>query len=1721
MKMTERRSFLESVVAFCLQKRLVVFLLLSLFIGWGVLVAPFDWRLGGILRDPVPVDALPDIGENQQIVFTMWTGRSPQDVEDQITYPLTTALMGIQGLRTIRSFSFFGFSSIYLIFRDDMEFYASRSRILEKLNSLPPALLPNEVKPSLGPDSTGLGQVYWYTLEGRDAEGKPAGGWDLHELRRVQDWYLRYALQSVAGVSEVSSIGGFVQEYQVEADPERMRVYGISLGQLYEALRASNQEVGARTLEINRVEYVIRARGYIKQIKDIEDTVVRAKGGTPILVRDIARVVLGPAPRRGALDKDGAEAVGGVVVARYGANPLAVIKEVKRKIQEISAGLPQKRLADGRISKITVVPFYDRSDLIYETLATLEEAISLEILVTILVVIVMLMHLGSSLLIAGTLPLAVLMCFIAMRLAGVDANLVALSGIAIAIGTMVDMGIVLSENIVQALEEPKPEETPMESILRATVEVGSAVVTAVATTVISFLPVFAMEASEGKLFRPLAFTKTFALLASLVVALTLLPPLALTFFRLRSEDAEGRRFWRQAFAAFGDLLMVIGGSGLFAILPAAWRAWLGGALIFLGVWRLTRRFLGERWQRRMDGLGRWLVALLVLLLLTKAWMPLEYEQGFLRNLVFVFVLVGGLLGLFSLFRLFYTDLLRFFLRRRWVFLGAPLLLCVLGLSIWLGFAHVFSWLPPTLAQIGIAKETTQKSSLWANLSEAFPGLKREFMPDLDEGSFLLMPTTMPHASMGEVLDVLRKLDLATRSVPEVSQVVGKLGRVESAMDPAPISMFENVIHFKAKYRILPDGRRIRQWRPQIHKPQDIWDAIVEATKIPGTTSAPLLQPIKARIVMLQSGMRAPMGIKVRAPNLKTLEETALALEKLLKEVPQIEAATVAADRVVGKPYLEFIIDRRAIARYGLKLAQVQRVIEMAIGGARVTTTIEGRERYDVILRYPRELRNQWDTLKRIMVDTPQGTQIPISQIASLRYQRGPQSIKSEDTFLTAYVLFDRKSQYNEIEAVEAAKAYLERKQKEGLLSIPAGVSYLFAGTYQDQIRAEKRLAIVLPLALLLIVIILYLQFGSFSVTWMIFSGILVAWAGGFLMLWLYAQPWFLDISIWGASMREIFRIQPYAMSVAIWVGFIALFGIASDDGVVMATYLEQSFQEKKPQSVEEIREATIFAGERRIRPCLMTTATTLLALLPVLSSSGRGADIMIPMAIPSFGGMLIELLTLFLVPVLYAWREERKLKRAQKKGRDLPMAAIAASVAFLFILPSGSGAWAQSMPPVKEKIAAFPAMPPTLREIPDAAMLWKMVKKNNPTLKRLQQQLGVAAAKVKQAGAWPDLEIGVQASNFSLPTFEPTMMTGIEYSVSQRFPILSRLQAQKDIAKAEIHKLQSQILEERLSLAYNLRETLLALYDLREQWRFQAEAYAITTQALAIARIRYALNKAKKQDLLQAFVLLARLRQQALLLELKAKTFHHTLQQLAPYTQATSSSTTSAPSEKSIPSEKLAATTPSEKSAASVFFQRLLPSASLPQSVQEVLERAHRARPILRFWQIDDRQSTMLLQLARAQYWPDVMVRLSFRQRFPNSMDQGEPFLSLGIQIPLPTWGNPARQGLAEEAAARRLTAKMRIRETLSGIRKQAQDALATLQNLKQQQELYQKQLLPLAEESYKASLASYQVGQEDFLSLLQNLRVFLQNRLESLRLSIQATQTRLRLHSIAGDLSI
>ena len=1160
---------LNHIINYFLDNRLITILLLVALILWGFSVSPFDWHTGVLPRDPIPVDAIPDIGENQQIVATEWMGRSPKDIQDQVTYPLTTSLLGIPGVKTIRSTSMFGMSFIYILFEDNIEFYWSRSRVLEKLNSLPPGTLPEGVQPALGPDATALGQIFWYTLEGRNPEtGEPTGGWDPDELRTIQDFYVKYSLAASEGVSEVASVGGFVKEYQVEINPTAMRAYDVSIMDIMSAIQKSNLDIGAETIEMNKAEYLVRGIGYIKTVSDLEEAVVTVRKGLPVRIKDVAFVNIGPASRRGGLDKEGVEAVGGVVVARYGSNPLAVIDQLKTKITEMSAGLPQKTLADGTVSKVTIVPFYDRTGLIRETIGTLETALSHEILICIIVIIVLIFNLRASVVISSILPITVLTAFILMRYTHVEANIVALSGIAIAIGVMVDIGVVIVESIVRNMDEDRkklPEDqaqkyTPTTGLIfRSIKEVSGALTTGMMTTVISFLPVFAMQAQEGKLFGPLAYTKTFTLLAAFVLSFIILPTLVYYIFS-----------WRLPFS------------------------------------KRLKPFKSLKTRAAVN----LVVLLIAVIYLTTAWLPIGPKAGFTVNFLFVVLSIALILGLLWTLVLYYERILRWCLSNRWKFMLIPCLTLLVG--VW----------------------------IWRNMGE-------EFMPNFDEGSFLLMPTSMPHTGIEQNLQLIETVDKRVSAIPEVEVAVGKWGRVNSALDPAPVQMFENTIILKPEY-LQTDSGLIRQWRDHIRKKEDVWQEIVNVSHLPGLTSAPKLQPIEARLVMLSTGMRAPMGLKVSGPDLESIQQAGIALEAALKDIPTILPSTVFYDRAVGAPYLEIKLNRRNMARHGVTVADLQEIISVAIGGMPLTTTVEGRERFPVRLRYPRELRNNPEALSRLIIPTASGVQIPLGDVVEIGYAKGAQMIQSENTFLVGYVIFDKIEGKAEVDVVREAEEILKSKINSGEIRLPAGVSYKFAGNYEQQQRAAKRLMIVIPISLLAILLLLYFRFRTVTASLIHFSGVFVAFAGGFILLWLYAQPWFLNFSFGGENLRDVFQIHPVNLSIAVWVGFIALFGIATDDGVLMGTYIHDTFLQENPRTKAEIREAVVAAGLKRIRPAAMTAATTLIALLPVLTSTGKGSDIMIPMAIPTFGGMLIQSMTVFVVPVLQCWWRESKINHKNK-----------------------------------------------------------------------------------------------------------------------------------------------------------------------------------------------------------------------------------------------------------------------------------------------------------------------------------------------------------------------------------------------------------------------------------------------------------------------------------------
>ena len=1159
------------LISWCLKNTFLVLVAIAAALGAG-------WYA----LQHIPIDAIPDIGEKQVIVFADWPGRSPQDVDDQVTYPLTIAMSGTPGVKVIRSASGFGFSMVFVIFDDSIDYYWARSRVLERMN-IARGRLPAGVEPVLGPDATALGQVYWYTVEGE--------GFDLAELRTVQDWYIRYQLNAVQGVSEVASAGGYVKQYQIDVDPVKLRAHGVTLPEVTEAVRRSNIDVGAKVIEINQVEFFIRGIGFIKSTEDLENVVLRSTGGTPLYVRNVATVKLGPEFRRGALDKGGGEAVGGVVTMRYGENPLSVIRRVKEKIKEISPGLPEKTLPNGRVSKIRIVSFYDRTGIIYETIDTLREALTEEAIAAAIVVFVFLLHFRSSLAIVTTLPLSVAMSFFAMYLLGIDSNIMSLAGLAIAIGDVADMGVIMTENIYRHIAKNDGSKTYYQCVEEGAHEVGWAILTAVSNTVISFIPVFALTDQEGKLFTPLAYTKTFAIAASAILSITVVP--VLTYHLLKPV-----RWGKSISAALAGAVGIAGSAA---------------------AWGLFHTFLpsdasdsGHVPMSLAIGIG---LALIVYRMTQERLLPLE--ENFVSRAILAV----------------YVPTLRWVLAHKAMFLSIPVAIVIIGLLTSLGFRRMMYPVEATLARFDL---NPNQVKIYSDLAHRFPGLGREFMPPLDEGSLLYMPSLVPAGSLSSALEVISDQDRAILSVPEVESCVGKLGRAETALDPAPIGMVETIIMLKpvSQWRTLRQERFYDGW-PEWSKPplRYVWPDRRKITKaeilaelqaktdIPGVLPT-WLQPIQTRLIMLQSGFKAMMGVKIYGSDLAEIERIGLELEPLLKSVPG--ATDVVADRITGKPYIEFAIDREKIARFGVNIRDVQDVIEVAIGGENLTMSVEGRERYPIRVRYPRELRDNLEDLEHILVPAANGAHIPITQVADLRYTVGPQEIKSENALLVGYVTLNTRDR-DEVSVVEDADALIRAKIESGELKFPPGYYYQWAGQFENQVRAMKRLWILLPLCLGLQFILLYMAFGRWWVAAFIFADIIVSIAGGFLML-----AW------WG-----------YNWSVAVAVGFIALLGVAEDDSVLIATYLTQLFGERdrQPQTVDEVREMVVEAGSKRIRPCLMTTATTVIGLMPVVLAEGRGSDVMQPMAIPSLGGMAMSVVTIFIIPCVYSWVEERRLRR--------------------------------------------------------------------------------------------------------------------------------------------------------------------------------------------------------------------------------------------------------------------------------------------------------------------------------------------------------------------------------------------------------------------------------------------------------------------------------------------
>ena len=1042
------RGPVAGLIALCARNRLLTILCVAAASAWGF-----------VALSRTPLDAIPDLSDVQVIVYAEWPGRSPDLVEDQITYPISATLLGAPGIRAVRGQSLFGVSLVYAIFEDGTDLYWARSRVLEYLDTARSSL-PAGVTPTIGPDATGVGWVFEYALVDR------SGGHDLAELRSLQDWHLRYALTSVPGVSEVASVGGFVREYQVNVDPNDLASRGVSLQQVVEAVRASNGDSGGGVIELGGHEQVIRGRGYVRRPEDLESVAVASVNGTPIRVRDIGWVSLGPAMRRGVAELDGeGETVGGIVVMRQGQNALAVIDRVKARLAEVTPSLPPG---------VEIVPTYDRSGLIRASIRTLRHTLIEEMVVVSLVIFFFLLHVRSALIPIVTIPIGVVLAFVPMLQQGLTANIMSLGGIAVAIGAMVDAAIVVVENIHKRLEEwEQAAERGARSreavIVEAMQEVGPSVFFALLVITVSFLPIFTLTGAEGRLFRPLAFTKTYAMGFAALLSVTLTPALAtiLVRGRIRGEEA--------------------------------------------------------------NPVNRWLVRA-------------------------------------------YAPVVRFVVRFRYAVVGLAAL-------------AVLATVPALL------------------------GLGSEFMPPLNEGTLLYMPNAPPGLPVDEAARVLQLMDREIKSFPEVEHVFGKIGRAETPTDPAPLSMVETMIQLKPR----------EQWRPGL-----TWDGLVQELdarlRFPGFSNL-WWMPIQTRTEMLSTGVRSVLGVKVFGDDLPTLERTAIAIQHALEKVRGTRSAY--AERATGASYLDFVVDREAAARYGLRVADVNQAIETAIGGLPVSQTVEGRERYPVTVRYAWELRDDPSVLKRVLLATPEGAQIPIAQVASLHFVPGPDMIRSEAGRLVTTVFVDVAGR-SVVDYVEEAQRVVARQ-----VTLPPGTRLAWAGQFEYFERAKQRLEAIVPLTLLLVTLLLYWNTGSAVETGIV----------------LLAVPFSLIGAVW------LLWILDYHLSVAVWAGVIALAGLDAQTGVVMLLYLTLAHGAHaaagRLRDFRDLEEAIVEGAARRIRPKLMTVATATIGLLPLLWSSGTGADLMKRVAAPMVGGLVTSfLLELLVYPAIFAWWKGRGLTAA-------------------------------------------------------------------------------------------------------------------------------------------------------------------------------------------------------------------------------------------------------------------------------------------------------------------------------------------------------------------------------------------------------------------------------------------------------------------------------------------
>jgi len=1007
-----------------------------------------------------PLDALPDLSDVQVIIYTEYPGQAPQVVEDQVTYPLTTAMLSVPKSRVVRGFSFFGASFVYVIFEDGTDIYWARSRVLEYLN-FAAGRLPRGVTPQLGPDATGVGWVYQYAVLGANRT--------LAELRTIQDWYLRYQLTKARGVAEVASVGGFVQQYQVTVDPVKLRAYGVPLARVTQVIRESNRDVGGRVIEMAETEYMVRGKGYLRGRADLEGLVVKAERGTPVLLRDVARVEMGPDERRGLTELNGeGEVVSGIAMARYGENALEVIRNIKEKIEEVATGLPEG---------VEIVTVYDRSDLIERAIATLRNTLLEESLIVALVCIVFLLHVRSALVAIIMLPIGVLMAFIAMRWLGINSNIMSLGGIAIAIGAMVDAAIVMIENAHKHIERLQPGESRTEAIIQACREVGPALFFSLLIITVSFLPVFTLESQEGRLFSPLAYTKTFAMAGAALLSVTLVPVLMLLFIRGR-------------------------------ILPEA-----------------------------RNPINRFLI-----------W--------------------------------FYRPQIAWVMR--WKKLTIVLAVLALAVTVW----------PATR-------------------------LGAEFMPALNEGTLLYMPSSLPGMSVTKAAEVMQTQNRIIKSFPEVASVFGKAGRAATATDPAPLEMFETVINLK------PEA----EWRPGMTTDKLIAE-LDKALQFPGISNA-WTMPIRARIDMLSTGIRTPIGIKVFGKNLEEMERLAKEIEAVVKTVPGTSSAF--AERITGGFYLDIEPDRGALARYGLTIGDVQDVISTALGGELVTTTVEGRERFGVIVRYPRELRSDPQRIAaEVLVPTPASGMLPLGQVARIRIAKGAPSIRTENSLLSAYIYVDIRDRDIGSYVADAQKAVADRVQ------FPPGYYATWSGQFEYMQRAIEKLKIVVPVTLLIILVLLYMNFRRLPETLIVMLSVPFGLVGG---VWLM---WFLG----------------YNMSVAVAVGFIALAGVAAETGVVMLIYLDHAWHAIQARCAAEARRPTtadlyaaVMEGAvERVRPKMMTVVAIMAGLLPIMWSTGAGSEVMRRIAAPMVGGMMSSVfLTLIVIPALYALVKEYEVRRSDRR----------------------------------------------------------------------------------------------------------------------------------------------------------------------------------------------------------------------------------------------------------------------------------------------------------------------------------------------------------------------------------------------------------------------------------------------------------------------------------------